>query len=144
MGDEFDMLIKPKKIIKMNTIIVPEYFGKNSLDYIVAKELINHVINNRKNPIITYGTLAAKISEDLNPRNLDTPLGNISDVCKENNLPLISSVVVNKATRLPGDGFFDYFFGERPMSEWENIFQKCESEVKNCNAWKDLLSAIGE
>lgn len=134
---------KIKDVRKLNkTIIIPEFFGNAPLDYMVAEELLKHVISNKKNPVITYGRLAEKISPDFNPRNLNLYLGNISDVCKENGLPLISSIVVNKETRLPGEGFYRYFYNGQPMSEWEEIFKKCKSEVIKCTSWQALLEAI--
>lgn len=140
------MIIKNNKkmtnIKKDKMIIIPEYFGRKSIDYKVAELLLNHVINNLDNPIITYGELASKISPNFNPQNLSEPLGNISDLCKENGFPLISGVVVNKDTGLPGEGFYTYFFNERPMREWEDIFRKCLSDVKRCTRWQELLDII--
>lgn len=131
-----------KRIKKEKMIIFPEYFGKKAIDYKVAELLLNHVINNLDNPVITYGELASKISPDFNPQNLSEPLGNISDVCKENGLPLISGVVVNKDTGLPGEGFYTYFFNERSMGEWKDIYRKCLSDVKSCTRWQELHDAI--
>lgn len=134
---------KIREIKQLNRIIViPEDFARNQLNYIVSTELLHHVISNQSAPEITYGELASKISADFNPRNLNAYLGNISDVCKENGLPLISSIVVNKNTGLPGEGFYNYFYNEQPMTEWENIFNKCKSEVINCDLWQRLLDAI--
>lgn len=138
------MILKPKilKNKKKDLIIVPEFFGKNQLDYTVAEILLNHVINNRNDPVITYGELAKKIDSDFNPHNLGRYLGNISDVCKENGLPLISGIVVNKDSGLPGEGFYDYYYGGRPMNEWENIFEECKLNVISCTLWQDLLEAV--
>lgn len=86
--------------------------------------------------------MASKISPDFNPQNLSEPLGNISDLCKENGFPLISGVVVNIDTGLPGDGFYKYFYNEMSMCEWEDIFRRCISDVKNCTGWQELLDAI--
>lgn len=138
------MILKPKiiKKKKMDLITIPENFGKNQLDYIVAEILLNHVISNQSDPVITYGELALKIDPDYNPQNLGRYLGNLSEVCKENGLPLISGIVVNKDTGLPGDKFYDYFFKERSMSEWINIFEECKLGVMKCTFWQNLLDAI--
>ena len=133
---------KISEIKKLNQIIIPEDFFRNQLNYIVSTELLKHVISNQNAPIITYGELAAKISSDFNPRNLNVYLGNVSEICQENGFPLISSIVVNKDTKLPGDGFYKAFYNEKPISEWENIFNKCKSEVINCISWEKLLNAI--
>ncbi len=123
-------------------IIISEDFYKNPLNFTVAEILIKHVINNQNNPMVTYKQLAAKISSDFNPRNLGGYLGCISDECKENGLPLISSIVVNQDSGLPGEGFFNYYYKERPMSDWEKIFEECKSDVINCTLWQDLLDAV--
>lgn len=123
-------------------IIISEDFYKISLNLTVAEKLIKHVISNSNNPVITYGQLAAKISPDFNPRNLGNYLGCISDECKENGLPLISSIVVNQDSGLPGEGFYNYYYGERPVSEWENIFEECKTNVMNCTLWQNLLDAV--
>ena len=81
--------------------------------------------------MVTYKQLAAKISPDFNPRNLGGYLGCISYECKENGLPLISSIVVNQDSGLPGEGFFNYYYKEKSMSDWEKIFEECKSDVIN-------------
>ena len=110
------MIIKTNRNVKYiedEMITIPEYFGKKAIDYKVAELLLNHVINNLDNPVITYGELASKISPDFNPQNLNEPLGNISDLCKENGFPFISGTVVNKDTGLPGNGFYKYFYNKK-------------------------------
>lgn len=134
--------IKRNSIRKENRIVILEDFWKRPLNPIIAKELLRYVIRNQENPVITYGELALKISSDFNPQNLNVYLGNISDICKENGLPLLSAIVVNKDTRLPGEGFYHYFYHEKPMSEWENIYKQCKADIVNCTLWKDLLDVI--
>ncbi len=105
------MIIKPKfKLIK-NTregydkkeISISKNFKNCELNITVAEILIKYVISNRDNPVITYKELALKISQDFNRRYLSPFLGNISNECKENGLPYISGIVVNKNTGLPGE-----------------------------------------
>ena len=145
------MLIKPNKELmealrknykKNKEIIISEDFYKIPLNFTVAEILIKHVISNQSDPVITYKQLAAKISPDFNPQNLGDYLGCISDECKENGLPLISSIVVNQDSGLPGEGFYKYYYGERPMSEWENIFEERKTNVMNCTLWQNLLDAV--
>lgn len=108
----------------------------------VAVELLKYVIVNQSEPTITYGKLASKIDRDFNPRNLDKPLGVVSSVCIENNLPPVSGVVINKEFKLPGEGFYKEFFSGRKMNEWEEIYKNNILEIKTCNLWKDFLIAI--
>ena len=144
------MIIKPKfKLIK-NTregydkkeISISKNFKNCELNITVAEILIKYVISNRDNPVITYKELALKISQDFNPRCLSPFLGNISNECKENGLPYISGIVVNKNTGLPGEGFYKEFYQERSCGEWEKINQKCKSDIINCTLWQDFLDAI--
>lgn len=71
--------------------------------------------------IIAYGDLAKKLPYEFNPRNLDTPLGMLSDLCKELDLPLISTIVVNLDSYMPGAGYFKYFFPGSKELDWINI-----------------------
>lgn len=143
MGRIFhDIKTENNKKQEKNLIVIPDFFGKNPFDYIVAEILLNHVINNRNDPVITYGELAKKIDSDFNPHNLGRYLGNISDVCKENGLPLISGIVVNKDTGLPGEGFFDYYYNGIPMKKWMDVFEECKYAVINCKYWQDFLDSV--
>jgi putative restriction endonuclease len=51
----------------------------------------------------TYGELAAKLG--IHPRALRYTLGVIQRFCRNEGLPPLQSLVVNKKTRLPGSGF---------------------------------------
>jgi putative restriction endonuclease len=52
--------------------------------------------------IITYGELAKLIR--IHHRPIYLFLGHILHYCRENKLPLLNSIVVNKKTRIPGEG----------------------------------------
>ena len=52
---------------------------------------------------LLYSELAPYIA--TNPRNVDKALGPIFYYCKGNNLPSLTSIVINKKTRKPGSGF---------------------------------------
>lgn len=123
-------------------IRISENFYKIPLNYTIAEILIKHVISNQNDPVITYGQLALQISPDFNPHILGDYLGYVSDECKKNGLPLISSIVVNQDSGFPGEGFYNYYYGERPMREWDQIFEECKLDVINCTLWQDLLDAI--
>ncbi len=144
------MIIKPKfKLIK-NTregydkkeISISKNFKNCELNITVAEILIKYVISNQDNPVITYKELALKISQDFQPLNTRFYLKNISNECKKNGLPYISGIVVNGYTGLPGETFYKDFYQERSCGEWEEIFQKCKSDIINCTLWQDFLDAI--
>lgn len=128
----------------MPKFIISESFEIGSVDYSVARTLINRVIKkNDDDLVITYGDLVKKASVNILPRNLGKYLGKISRVCRENNLPCISGIVVRKDTRRPGVGFYREFYtdGLSP-SEQREIFEECKTRIINCTLWKGLLDAI--
>lgn len=57
----------------------------------------------QRRQIITYGQLAAQMNS--HPRVCRYYLDIIQDYCKENNLPPVQSLAVNKRTGLPGAGY---------------------------------------
>ena len=106
----------------------------------VAINLLNHILD--KNEIIQYGELANMLSSPINPRNLDRPLGCISDACKENGLPLLSVMVVNKETLMPGSGFFNYFYPHLKRTQWEEKFIEEYKKVQAFKNWDKVLDAF--
>lgn len=110
----------------------------------VGKALIEFVEDNAGSDlIITYGGLARRLPYEFNPRNLDMPLGTLSDICKEIGLPLISTVVVNRDELMPGPGYFKYFFPTAKISDREGIFIKEYNRVKGCRDWTPLANELG-
>lgn len=129
--------------LQMDKIVISERFEVDSVDYLIAKALINHVIRRQNDPVITYGDLVIKASVNVLPRNLGKYLGKISRTCKENNLPCISGIVVRKDTKRPGVGFYREFYKDGlSSSEQREIFKKCKTKIINCTLWKELLDAI--
>ena len=114
---------------------------KDSLVIDVAINLLRHILEN--NEIIQYGELAKLLSPPMeNPRNLDRPLGCISDACKENGLPLLSVMVVNKETSMPGDGFFKYFYPQLKSEQWIEKFIEEYKKVQQFDKWNKVLDAF--
>ena len=93
--------------------------------------------------LITYGDLAGKLRYEVNPRNLDHPLGELSDLCKELELPLISTIVINKESYQPGAGYFKYFFPGTREEDWIGIFNEQYELVKQCRDWTPLAEELG-
>ena len=111
----------------------------------VGKILLNHMERNRKygDLSITYGNVALQVSSNFSPRNLDSPLGELSELCKDLDLPLISTIVVNQTTMLPGDGYFKYFFSGLGKSKWKKIFDEQHELVLACEDWSPLAEELG-
>ena len=104
--------------------------------------LIDYVINNRENPDITYGDLAKRVGDDLTARAIESFLGNISEICKNNGFPLISCIVVNGDTRIPGDGFYKYFFGRYDLEFEISKYKEIRDAIISFKKWKELGEAI--
>ena len=70
----------------------------------VAIKLLEYYLNSNEK-IIIYGDLCKKMSFPVTARNIEKWLGYVSFACKDNNLPPISVIVVNKTTSMPELGF---------------------------------------
>lgn len=84
--------------------VVPEEY-RNPKSVEIAVKLLEYYLENKDSynkGIITYGELCKKLSFEMNPRVIERNLGDISFTCKENGLPPISALVVNKDERMPG------------------------------------------
>lgn len=137
------MLIKSRLFPKKpSDIKIYDDFYKDVRNIDVALYLINHVKSNRDNPEITYGELADRVGDELTARTIEPYLGNISEVCKENNFPLLSAIVVNSETKIPGDGFFKFFFGKCDLEFEINTYTKCRNAIIAFNRWKELEDVI--
>jgi hypothetical protein len=111
----------------------------------VGEILLDHIENCEDDDdlLITYGEVARRLPYEFNPRNLDSPLGTLSDTCKDMGLPLISTIVVNQEEKMPGVGYFKYFFGERKKLQWVDIFIEQLNRVKECDDWTPLAEELG-
>lgn len=137
------MIIKNRKPLLTYTrtyefVLPPEC--NDSLTHDVAIALLTHIVEH--NEIITYSNLVKKMSIRINPRNLDHPLGTLSEACLANGLPLISVMVVNKESFFPGDGFFKWFFPELDRSKWEEKFVEEYNKVTKYTDWNRVLLAF--
>lgn len=107
----------------------------------IAIKLLKHIIDT--NESITYGELSKRLSFEINPRNIERLLGVVSFACKENGLPLVSVMVVNKETQMPGDVFYKaYFPGLKTKDErWRKCFELMK-QVRACKDWDMVLDAF--
>lgn len=93
-------------------------------------------------PCITYGELSKNLNNAITPRNLNKPLGELSDLAIKHGFPRISAIVVNKDTCFPGEGFFNEFAGGIPMNQWEIFWKQDVENIYACNNWDDFIKAI--
>ena len=106
----------------------------------VAVKLLEHYLNSDEK-IITYGDLCKKMSYPVTARNIEKWLGYVSFACKDNNLPPISAIVVNKTTSIPGFGFFkEYFPGVKPKNYDEKYIEVLK-QILAYKYWDRVLEA---
>lgn len=116
--------------------------NKNIL-YDIAIILID-VANRRKT--ITYNQLSEKLNRKIAPINIGNPIGELSYIAFDLNLPLISVLVVNQNTQIPGDGYFKLSQELKGFSEIEamNDFEDEIIRSYECNGWSILLDCLKE
>ena len=123
-------------------IISEEYRKQESVE--IAVKLLEYYLDNKDSGnkgLITYGDLCKKLSFEMNPRVIERYLGDISFTCKENGLPPISALVVNKDEGLPGAGFFTAYCPEKKgvdrIDVWMDIFKRIHAYQE----WGTVLEA---
>jgi Predicted restriction endonuclease len=94
-----------------------------------------------KNNVITYNQLSKRLGNQITPLNLGQPIGELSKVSYEIGLPLISVLVVNQDTHIPGDGFYRLYSELNGISEIDamNDFQNEIIRAHKCDEWDKLL-----
>jgi hypothetical protein len=91
---------------------------------------------------ITYGELAEKI--DAHHRAIFRPPGYIRDeICIPRGLPLITALVVNKMSRMPGESWLPEGTGHLEPDEYQREYEKFRDEAFACDAWDALLGDLG-
>lgn len=93
---------------------------------------------------ITYNQLSEKLNRQIAPINLGHPIGELSYKSYDLDLPLISVLVVNQDTQIPGDGYFRLSSQLKGFSEIEamNDFQNEALRVYECGEWAKLLNSL--
>ena len=122
-------------------VIPEEYRSPESVE--VARVLLDFWLNNKEKIkcLMFYQELCNKLSFRVDSRHVDKYLGDISFACKENGLPPLSAIVVNKENCFPGQGFYKaYFPGKRIKDEdriviWNKLFK----EICNFPYWNKVL-----
>ena len=107
----------------------------------VAKLLIQYAINGK---LVTYKELSEYFGNAIAPRNTGGPIGMISEACSQARLPMLSAIVVNSSTGMPGEGFFTLFKelkGEMQLKPWDEWQQECE-KIWAVKDWESLMDAL--
>lgn len=117
-------------------------FNKYHLD--TARILLDQIYTTAgSDPIITYGTIALQTKR--NPYNeVPYDIGDLSKFCFDQlNLPMISAIVVNEKTKMPGAGFFTLWKDLYGLNEEKTlIFNNEKEKVITCKDWYKLEEAL--
>lgn len=117
------------------------------LEKMIAEILLDNTIQKKGN--LTYKELAAILSDRTGKRihyhgSLSNPLGNVSTLCFELGLPLISARVVYTgatAAKSTGEGFYGLVCGLKPeckdMSP-EDAWRREFKRIQTCSDWSKL------
>ena len=68
-------------------------------------------------------------------------LGDISFTCKENGLPPISALVVNKDERMPGAGFFAAYCPEKKGDDLPEVWMDIFNKIHAYQGWYAVVEA---
>lgn len=104
----------------------------------------------KRQDVIEYGQLCKEIGlEDVPPIVLKAPLGEISVRCIEYGYPPLSAIVVNKETRLPGDGLFTYIapkmgYSNLTYAQYEDFYEQQKRSVFGINSWQLFLTTFSK
>ena len=103
---------------------------------------------------ISYSELESLISKQFGVQvnahfSVPNKIGLISEICYELGLPMLSMIVVNNKTQMPGDGFYklydklhDTHYAGNPVFE-EKIRNQIKNEILNCKDWNKLTNFMG-
>ncbi|KMT22894.1 HNH endonuclease [Clostridium cylindrosporum] len=114
---------------------------KKDMLYDIATILVD--VANKKRTI-TYKELSVKLNQEITPLNLGQPIGELSYISHDLGLPLISVLVVNQETRIPGDGFFKLSSELKKINEVDAMidFQNEAARAYECTEWNRLLEHL--
>lgn len=116
----------------MTTELIKEY-GNRLLPYLVQ------AAKTRKTP--TYGELADKIG--IHHRVMSKVLAYIrDDICIPRGLPLITCIVVNQGTGLPGDNWLPQGTSHLTSEEYRQEFERFRDQVFAYKGWDSLLKEL--
>lgn len=116
-------------------IVDDKYMKLQSVE--IAIKLLEHYLN-ASDKFITYGELCNKLSFPISPRNVDIYLGDISFACKDNGLPPLSALVINKEGRC-GAGFFKAYCPEVAEEDWTKKWVEICNDIIAYKNWDKVL-----
>ncbi|MBR4655458.1 MAG: HNH endonuclease [Oscillospiraceae bacterium] len=111
----------------------------NEVQIKLAEQLLLSVKNHEMN--IEYNELASRINPPIHWRQVGKNIGEISILCHELGLPLLSAKVINKSTRSAGDGFYALYemLGMPTNGKTEKeLYHEEREAIRKCTEWYKL------
>jgi len=117
----------------------------NKIHYSLAEQLLLLIKQDGKKALITYGDLCERAGNIVLPINCADYLGDLSVICYENDMPLISVMVVNSDKYKPGGGFFKLYYNLTgiPVDDEYKIFKKELQKVREYKDWGTFAEMLG-
>ena len=116
----------------------------NEIQKKLAEQLLLTIKNHEMN--VTYSELAERIQPPIHHRQIGKNIGQISFLCHELGLPLLSAKVVNKNTSVVGEGFYPLYemMGIPTNGKTEMELYKAERQaIRECKEWYKLEDYLG-
>lgn len=110
----------------------------------LAEQLLLSVIN--REPVVEYSELAARIDPPIFWRQVGREIGEVSKLCHELGLPLLSAKVVTKGQGKAGEGFYNLMkeLGIKTAGESEReLLSKELKKIRECTNWYILADYLG-
>lgn len=117
----------------------------NNIHISLARELLLCLKHDREQALITYGEMCNRADNIIDPRGSSGYIGDLSLFCYENDMPLISVMVVNGDTYMPGAGFFRLYTnltGNNVDDEF-SVFKEELKKVREYEHWYRLSDLLG-
>ena len=130
-----------------NKTSIQKNLDLTNIQKLIATEMLKVVASGQVR--IEYNELSERVEKEygiiINPHTeLPILIGDISKICHSIDLPMISCIVVNKETQLPGIGFYKLYDELNGTKYASNKYfeEKIRNEVKkailNCDNWYKL------
>ncbi len=110
----------------------------------LAEQMLLSVYN--REMFVTYSELASRITPPINPRNVGKNIGQVSILCHELDLPLLSAKVINKTTATAGVGYYALYetLGIPTGGKTEEELYYAERKaIRECQEWYRLEDYLG-
>ena len=110
----------------------------------LAEQLLISVI--KRESVVEYNELAERITPPIFWRQVGREIGEVSKVCKQLGLPLISAKVVSKGSGTAGVGFFGLMAELGIDANGKNekeLFSQELKRIRECTEWYRLADYLG-